>query len=273
MAAVDMYRITAQLDDPTLDILVQRLEVRGRQPRFRQMMRDYLDAMDIDAARSVLDVGCGTGVVSRAIAQRSGFRGLVTGIDVSAHLVAAGNRFVRDEGLAERVELHAGDSHSLALRDGQFDAAVAHTLVSHVDDPVAMIRELARVVKPGGMIGIFDGDFASITFGHDDPERGRQIDEAVMGAIVTNPRVMRQMPQLLRDTGLELVRSFAYVMADIGNADYWGDSIASMVKLVPKAGALSEAEAQEWGTMMRRRAEQGVFFGACNFYSYVARRP
>jgi len=81
MGTVDVYRITDELDDATLDVLVTRLEVRGKHPRFGQMMREYFDAMAIDSAGSVLDLGCGTGVASRAIARRAGFSGRVTGID------------------------------------------------------------------------------------------------------------------------------------------------------------------------------------------------
>ena len=79
MGTVDVYRITNQLDDATLDVLVRRLEARGKHPRFAEMMREYLDAMVIDSARSVLDLGCGTGVAARAIARRPRFSGRVTG--------------------------------------------------------------------------------------------------------------------------------------------------------------------------------------------------
>jgi len=89
MGAVDVYRITDQLDDATLDVLIVRLEARGKHPRFEMMMREYLDAMAIDSARYILDLGCGTGVVARTIARRPPFAGRVMGVDRSPHLVAA----------------------------------------------------------------------------------------------------------------------------------------------------------------------------------------
>ena len=73
--------------------------------------------------------------------------------------------------MASRVEFRPGDSRKLDLADGAFDAVVAHTLLSHVDDPLAVLKEAARLVRPGGTIGIFDGDYASMTFGHADPAR------------------------------------------------------------------------------------------------------
>jgi ubiquinone/menaquinone biosynthesis C-methylase UbiE len=272
METVDVYRITDQLDGATLDVLVTRLEARGKHPRFVEMMREYLDAMAIDSASSVLDLGCGTGVAARAIARRPRFSGRVTGIDRSPHLIAEATRLARADGVETKVEFRAGDSHSLELRDAEFDAVVAHTLFSHLDDPRSALREIVRVVKPGGKVGIFDGDYASMTFATDDPVEGKAADEAIIGAIVTNPRVMRQMPQLLREAGLEPVAAFPNLVAEVGRADFWESAIRSFVKLLPRAGAMTDAQAADWAAGMFRRSDQGTFFGASNYYGYVARK-
>ena len=181
-------------------------------------------------------------------------------------------RFSEQEGVGHAVEFRAGDSHSLGLPDGAFDAVIAHTLISHVDDPRAVLGEMGRVVKPGGTIAVFDGDYASITFGSGDVEKGKANDELIIKALVTNPRVMRQMPQLLQEAGLSLVSAFSYVVADIGKADFWAPALQSFIRLLPKAEAMSESEAQAWVTSMLKRSEQGQFFGATNFYTYVATR-
>ena len=64
--------------------------------------------------------------------------------------------------------------------------------------------------SPGlaGRSGFFHGYFASLTFGHPDPDQGKRDDETVIAAIVTNPRVMRQMPVLARDAGVEPIADF-----------------------------------------------------------------
>jgi ubiquinone/menaquinone biosynthesis C-methylase UbiE len=272
MATVDVYRITDQLDDPTLAAVAARLEARGKHPRFIEMMHEYLEAMGIDSAASVLDLGCGTGVASRAIAHRKGFAGRVTGIDRSPYLTAAAKRFATDEGVTGRVEFRTGDSQSLKLPDAAFDAVVAHTLISHVEDPRAVMREIARIVRPGGRIGIFDGDYASLTYGTDDPAQGKATDELIVNALVTNPRVMREMPQLLKDAGLVLEAAFAHVVADIGKADFFAPGLQSLLRVLPRSGAMSESEARGWVNAMLRRSEEGTYFGASNFYSYVAKR-
>jgi hypothetical protein len=112
------------------------------------------------------------------------------------------------------------------------------------------------------------------TFGHEDTVTGKAYDEAFIDAIVTSPRVMRQMPRLLRDAGLELVAAFPYVLAEIGKADFWVSAIESLIrKLVPAAGTMTAAEANAWADTLLKDSAAGVLFGASNYYSYVARRP
>ena len=98
MKSSDPYAATDKLDDSLLQVIVTRLEARGKHPLFEKMLQDYLDAMQIDTAKTVLDIGCGTGVAARAIARRRGFSGRVLGIDLSPALaqtaaqLAAGRR-------------------------------------------------------------------------------------------------------------------------------------------------------------------------------------
>ncbi|MGQ0600878.1 MAG: methyltransferase domain-containing protein, partial [Anaerolineales bacterium] len=217
--------------------------------------------------------GCGTGVAARALARRQGFVGRVTGIDLSPYLTEVAARLAAEESLGNRVTFCVGDTRSLDLSDGTFDAVIAHTLLSHVGDPFVVVKEAARVVKPGGMVGIFDGDYASITFGHADPNRAKASDEALIRAVITSPRVMRQMPRLLRVAGLELVAFFPSILAEIGKADFWLSGIESFRRLIPRAGEMTEAETNAWADSLLKDSDAGVFFGASNYYSYVARRP
>src|SRR2546427_10551265 len=172
----DPYGTTDKLAEALLQVMALRLEARGQHPKFRKMLDDYLDAMGIDAAKSVLDMGSGTGVVARAIARRPGFSGRVIGVDLSRYLASAAERLAREEGLADRVEFQVGDTRSLELAGGAFDAVVGHTLLSHVEDPLTDVQEGARVWRAGGTVGLVDRDFASLTFGHADPGKGKAYD-------------------------------------------------------------------------------------------------
>lgn len=87
MSSADPFGRTDALDEAMLDALVVRFEARGKNPLFSEMLHEYLDAMHIDGAATVLDMGCGTGLAARAIAHRPGFSGTVVGVDLSPHLV------------------------------------------------------------------------------------------------------------------------------------------------------------------------------------------
>jgi ubiquinone/menaquinone biosynthesis C-methylase UbiE len=271
--ALDPYRITDKLEDALLDVMVSRLEVRGNHWFFQKVLGEYLDAMDIDSASTVLDIGCGTGVAARTIARRANFSGRVTGIDLSPYLVEAAKRLADEEGLGDLLEFRSGDTRDLDIPDGRFDAVVAHTLVSHVKEALTVLKEAGRLVKPGGLIAVFDGDYASMTFALDDPVQSKRHDEALIKAVVTSPRVMRQMPRLIQQADLEMLRTFPYIMAEVGMGNFWLSAIDSFEKLAPKSGAMTEAEATSWANALHEAADKGVFFGASNYYTYIARRP
>ena len=270
---MDPFGRTDTLDDNTLAALVTRFEARGTNPRFARMLNDYLDAMSIERAARVLDMGCGTGLVARAIARRHDFGGHITGVDLSPYLVAVAKRLATEERLADRLEFSTGDVRALNVADGSFDAVIGHTLLSHVEDPLAVLKEAARVVRPGGMIGVFDGDYASLTFEHQDPVKSKAYDDALISALVANPRVMRRLPRLLQAAGLELVASASYVLSEIGKADFWASAIDAYRTLVAKAGVMTEREADAWAAALHGDSDAGTFFGSSNYYAYVARRP
>jgi ubiquinone/menaquinone biosynthesis C-methylase UbiE len=268
--AVDPFRITSSLPPPVLDVMVERLEQRGRHPSFAKPLSDYLDRMAIDSRRAVLDLGCGTGIAARSIAARPDFAGTVTGIDLSDHLVAAATHLAASEALGDRVRFRTGDSHALDLPAASFDAVVAHTLFSHLNDPARVLAEMRRVLRPGGVIGIFDGDYASLTFELSDEERSRRMDEAIIASLVTNPRILRRLPRLLRQTGFTVAAIMPTIIVEAGAAEYWKAAINAYTGLVPSAGLVSKAAMEEWRDELLAISERGEFFGSCAYYAYVA---
>jgi ubiquinone/menaquinone biosynthesis C-methylase UbiE len=271
--ADDPYRISDQVDASMLEMMVTRLEERGRDARFMGMIDDYLDAISIRDAEEVLDLGCGTGVVTRKIAGLEGFRGKVTGVDLSPDLIARARKLAASEGLAGKTVFEAGDIRSLGFKDSRFDVTVMHTLVSHLEDPAGALQHAARVTKAGGAIAVFDGDYASSTLETADPERAAQIDNAMIEATVTQPRVMRRLPRMAQAAGLSVERCFSYLIAEAGKPDFFAGLIDSIGPMLVNSGVSSEDDAADIAADLRTAAEDGTFFGACNFYGYVLRKP
>jgi demethylmenaquinone methyltransferase/2-methoxy-6-polyprenyl-1,4-benzoquinol methylase len=135
---------------PTYDRYANLLSF-GQDPRWRRFLVSRIPA---DAAR-VLDVASGTAAVAIELARASATRSVV-GIDQSPEMLAAGRERVARAGLSSRVELHQGSAESLPFDDGEFDALTFTYLLRYVDDPAAQLRELARVVRPGGVVAMLE---------------------------------------------------------------------------------------------------------------------
>ncbi|WP_145717768.1 methyltransferase domain-containing protein [Mesorhizobium tianshanense] len=269
--ALDPFRLTDKLDPNALEVMITRLEARGGHPNFAGPLSAYLDRMEIDDKANVLDLGCGTGVAARAIAQRPGFGGSVLGIDLSDYLVDAAKRLAEREKLSDRVRFEAGDSRALGLQSGSLDAVVAHTLFSHLDDPPRTLAEMRRLLPQGASACIFDGDYASMTFELSDERRSRHMDDAIVASLVTNPRILRQLPRLLKQAGFVIETVIPSIIAEIGGADFWRSGIEAYAKLAPRAGIVDEAEASSWLDELLAASAAGEFFGCCVYYAYIAR--
>ena len=270
--ARDAMQFINEQDAATLERFIERLEFRAKDPTFTAYREAYLNLVDLPRTAAVLDLGCGTGVVTRALAARDGFAGTVTGIDQSPAFIAAAERLAADDGFGDRVEFVVGDAHALDLPSASFDAAVAHTLVSHVRDPLAVLAEAARVIRPGGSLAVFDGDYASLTFGCGDPTLGQAMEGAMQSIIMSSPRVMRELPRLLPNAGLRLTATQAHVYAEAGSSSFLLNLAETYGPLAASTGLVHAADVDAWLTDQRRSAEDGTFFAACNYYAYVARR-
>lgn len=273
MTARDPHRFATELDDGTLQALIHRLESRGRDPVFTNLRDAYLDKLPLTAAAGVLELGCGTGVVARAVAAREGFVGRTTGVDHSPVFIEAARRLAADEGVGDQTEFQVGDVHALGYLDASFDIVIAHTLISHVTDPLAVLREAARVVRPGGRVAIFDGDYASLTYAYPDPALGKAMDEALVSAVFNNPRVMPSLPRLLREVGLALTETLPQLCAEIGSGSYFKSFAETYAPLVARAELVPAEQVERWLAEQRRAMEQGTFFAACCYYTFLAQHP
>jgi demethylmenaquinone methyltransferase/2-methoxy-6-polyprenyl-1,4-benzoquinol methylase len=112
--------------------------------------------LSVPADGVVADIATGTAAVAIEIARRHGCR--VIGVDQNQTMLERGRRRVHDAGLAGRVELVQGEAEALPLDDASVDALVHTYLLRYVDDPAAVLRELARVVRPGGTIASLEFD-------------------------------------------------------------------------------------------------------------------
>jgi demethylmenaquinone methyltransferase / 2-methoxy-6-polyprenyl-1,4-benzoquinol methylase len=135
---------------PTYDRYARLLSF-GQDPRWRSFLVSRVPA----EARRVLDVATGTAAVAIELARAEPARSIV-GVDQSTEMLAAGRERVERAGLAARIELREGRAEALPFADAEFDALTVTYLLRYVDDVPATLAELARVVRPGGVVAMLE---------------------------------------------------------------------------------------------------------------------
>jgi ubiquinone/menaquinone biosynthesis C-methylase UbiE len=128
---------------------LSEFHVRGRQATV-----ELGEKLGLRPDMHVLDVGCGIGGASRHFAATYGCR--ITGIDLTPSYCELATRFARSTGLADRLAYHQGSALAMPFADGAFDAAYTQHVAMNIADKPALYGEVARVLRPGAIFGIYD---------------------------------------------------------------------------------------------------------------------
>jgi ubiquinone/menaquinone biosynthesis C-methylase UbiE len=118
------------------------------------------DAAQVQAGQRVLDVACGTGVLARTVAERVGPAGSVVGLDVNAGMLAVAKR------QAPQIEWQDGIAEDMPFDNDSFDAVVSQFGLMFFEDKCAAIKEMARVLRPGGQLVVAVWDSLENTPGY-----------------------------------------------------------------------------------------------------------
>lgn len=149
--AAGVEAIGKTTDTVTVDDLapVDEFHIGGR-----VASEDFISQLSIDAAHHVLDVGCGLGGTSRFIANSTGCR--VTGIDLTQEFVDTGVAMCSWVGLDDHVTLVQGSALAMDFEEESFEHAVMLHVGMNIEDKAALCADVFRVLKPGGIFGVFD---------------------------------------------------------------------------------------------------------------------
>ncbi len=130
-------------------------------------LRAAIEAVRLDEGSHGLDVGCGIGTFTLLLADSVGPDGGVTGLDVSAEFLDFARARAQDVGLADRVSFRQGNANALPFEDSSFDSAWSVDCVGYgTSNSEVLIREMARVVRPGGLVAILAWSSERLLPGH-----------------------------------------------------------------------------------------------------------
>jgi ubiquinone/menaquinone biosynthesis C-methylase UbiE len=120
---------------------------------------------------SLLDVGCGPGTITADLAGRI-TGGSVVGVDLPADVIAA----AQTQFGSANLRFEVGDVYALSFADESFDLVYAHQVLQHLGDPVAALREMLRVLRPGGHVAVRDSDYGAFLWSPADPRLTRWME-------------------------------------------------------------------------------------------------
>lgn len=266
----DVYLTIADAEPAVIEELARVLELRAADPQQQAMRDTYFSDLDLDDGTLALEVGCGTGAVTRALASLPA-TGPVVGVDPSPGFLAAAREL--SAGISD-IDFVEGDAKALPFEDGSFDAVVFHTTLCHVPDPDVALGEALRVLRAGGRLAVFDGDYATATCASGDADPLQAFVDAMLETHLYDRWFARRLPQLVLEAGFEIerLRGHSYVEAP-SSAGYMLALVDRGAASLTASGTLGEEAAEAMRAEARRRSDAGEFFGHIAYVSVVARKP
>jgi ubiquinone/menaquinone biosynthesis C-methylase UbiE len=220
----------------------------------------------LQPGEAVLDIGCGSGGDVRAMAEIVGPKGRAVGLDSSATMVEAARQ---RSGSDLPVEFVVGDAHHLDFPDNSFDACRTDRVLLHLADPSQAVREIARVLRPGGRVVALEPDAGGLLLDHPDRDTTSKILES--RAFGTRSGwIGRSLRRLFLSAGLTDIElqvlpsprtDFAETDASLRLQEHADRAAAS--------GAITPESAERWKATLIEAADRGEFFCVVTLFLVV----
>jgi ubiquinone/menaquinone biosynthesis C-methylase UbiE len=233
------------------------LEGRGHAIGYLQMVRTLIEEAGLHPGETVLEVGCGSGVLTRWLARRTAGRNRITGVDINPYLLREAKALVRQEGLEGAIEFRDGNAEALPFSDNSFDVVMSVTVIEEADAD-RMLAEMVRVAKPNGRVAVIARalDMAfPMNLALSDGLKAKVEAPGVIGQVSPQGCADASLYRRVRQVGLTHVKMLpqltAFDRADLTVLQFLEGA------LLPK---LNQDEAREWQAARAEAEAAGTFF-------------
>jgi ubiquinone/menaquinone biosynthesis C-methylase UbiE len=228
-------------------------------PFFVECKHESYGLLGASPGRRILDVGCGLGSDAAALATLVAPGGSVVGVDGSRAMIDAAQEKHRG---VEGLSFEVAEAAALPFDDASFDGCRIDRVLQHVADPAPVVREMVRVLRPGGVLVAYDNDWETLTVDSDD----RQMTRAVLNAWCDrfpSGWIGRQLAALFVRAGLRDVdvAPKTLVLRELATADRLYCFFATVEQLA-EAGVLGREDAARWSEGLRAADREGRFFSS-----------
>ncbi len=238
----------------------------------QKLRRDYFSLFNVQPNEHVLDIGCGTGANAVALAEFLQCQCRITGIDSSEPMLAIARHQLRNSPHEGRITYDSGDAHRLPYQDDTFDSAMMIQVLEYSSEPIALLRETMRVLKPGGKLLVADTDWDTIVWNSSFKERTRRIvllwsDHEADG---WQGRKIREY--LIRSEFDQIQGELFHISETSFTEDSYALQVTNLISdYLIRSEKMFPAEIQEWLEDLRAKDAADHFNFSLNRYAYVAR--
>lgn len=256
--------------DPGAEGLIAALDEQASLPAIQRLRATTAELLRPRLGDRLLDVGCGTGDVVRALAGLVGAHGTVVGIEPSATMLDEARRRTGER--SHNVEFRSGDIARLDFDDATFDGVTCERVFQHLDTPDAALAELVRVIRPGGRIVVIDTDWGMHAIHGADPQLTSRVVQC-WAANAANGWSGRRLPGLFVHAGLPEPAVVAETFTSTDGHRPMGPPFTTMAVVAEQSGALSSDDAHTWLAQLADAGERGQFFWAVTMFAVAGARP
>jgi ubiquinone/menaquinone biosynthesis C-methylase UbiE len=258
------HHCTITLTGPTLG-MIGSLEARGHSAGYLGVVGKLIEVAQLAPGEVLLEVGCGSGVLDRWLARRTGGANRIVGVDINPFMLRQARALARQEGLEQPITFQEGNAEALPFPDNSFDVTMSSTVIQRVNAD-RMLSEMVRVTKPGGRVAV-------VGHGHDMPRWVNLPLRAELKAKVEAPGWADESghpqgcdeaslyPRMHR-AGLTQIKMFPQ-LATFDGASRLQNLQASLLP------TLNAEEAAEWRAAVAQGEAEGTYFIATPFHCAV----
>jgi len=248
----------------------ERLEKIYLTPDVVQQREQIFQLLDVKPGMKALDIGCGPGLTSWALAQAVGGSGHVDAIDIAPPMLQLAARRCAD---AKQVAFHQADVLELPFADASFDVSLATQVYEYVADIDNALHELARVMKPDAQVLLVDTDWESCVWACRDEARMRRMMQG-WSQHIPHPQLPRTLIQRMQRAGFVDVQVHTIPLLNMNYSidTFSGGMMGFIASFVSGLQDYGPQLVADWQADVSSMADAGGYFFSLNRYVFVARK-